>query len=195
MKLKIALFRIPVIIACFLFVFGLNKAFCEEQNKSIAQELKNYEAQKQKEQEELIVKLNFRLGQATENWIKAAKEDKAPKLNTRIEQEWEKLSLFPPGHYEYYLLGYKYNVVKSDVIKTNSLVSFYKAIVIVQELLYVEKNHPPNISDIRPYFYTVGINYVLNFEYKNEKFVLINSDSEIISNKNDCPDEFKKFKT
>jgi len=204
MKSKIVIFRACVITACFLCILGFEKLFCEEPDKSIEkndtakvnfeQALKNHDAQKQSEQEELIIKLNFRLGQATENWINTAKKDKVVKLNTRLEQEWEKLSLFPPGHYEYYLKGYKYEVVKSDVIKTDSLVSFYKAAVIVQEVLYVEKNHPPNISDINPYFYTVSTNYTLNFEYKNEKFILTSSDSKIVSSENDCPDEFKKFR-
>ena len=161
------------------------------------QALKNFETQKQKEQELLITKLNFNSGYVIENWINSAKKDKAAKLNTRLEQSWEKLSLsYPisPSHYEYYLRGYKYNLLKNDVIRTDSLNSPFKAIVIVNEELYVEKYHSPNISDANPYFYTVSTNYTLNFEYKNEKFTLVNSDSKIISIENDCPDEIKKFR-
>ena len=198
---------ILVIIVYFLFISGLQESFCEEQNKSkdkndssgiaFEQALKNYDTQKQKDQEELAGKLNFRLGQATENWINTAKRDNAGKLNTRLQQEWEKLALFfpvSPVHYEYNLRGYKYIVTKSDVTKTDSLTSVYKAVVIIREELYVEKNHSPDISDANPYFYTVSTNHALNFEYKNEKFVLANSDSKIFSIENNCPDEIKKLR-
>jgi hypothetical protein len=207
MKLKTMIFRILVIIACFLFILGFEKSFCEEQNESkgkndssgmaFEQALKNYDTQKQKDQEELAGKLNFRLSQVTENWINTAKKEKAGKLNTRLQQEWEKLSLFfsvSPVHYEYNLRGYKYNVTKSDVTKTDSLTSVYKAVVIIREELYVEKNHSPDISDANPYFYTVSTNHTLNFEYKNEKFILASSDNEIVSIENNCPDEIKKLR-
>lgn len=194
-------------IACFLCASGGDKSFGEEQNKSknkidtsaasFEQALKNYDFQKQKDQEELAGKLNFNLGQATESWINAAKKDKTGKLNTRLEQAWEKLARsYPisPAHYEYYLRGYKYSIVKNDIIKTDSLISFYKALVIIKEELYVEKNHSPNISDANPYFYTVSSNYTLNFEFKNKDFSLVNSDSKIISIENDCPEEVKKLR-
>ena len=194
MKSKSMIFKILVITACFLFIFGFEKSFCEEQNKALEQALKNYDIQKQKDQEELVSKLNFCLGQAAESWINTAKKDKTNKLNTRLEQSWERLTFFTPGHYEYYLRGYKYNVAKSDVIKTDSLVSSYKGTVIVKEELYVEKNHASNISDANLYFFTVNTNYTLNFEYKNEKFNLVHSNNEVVSIENECPDEIKKFR-
>ncbi len=194
-------FRAFIITICFLSFFKIENSFCDDQNQATGlvfeQALKNFETQKQKEQELLITKLNFNSGYVIENWINSAKKDKAAKLNTRLEQSWEKLSLsYPisPSHYEYYLRGYKYNLLKNDVIRTDSLNSPFKAIVIVNEELYVEKYHSPNISDANPYFYTVSTNYTLNFEYKNEKFTLVNSDSKIISIENDCPDEIKKFR-
>jgi hypothetical protein len=197
MKSKTIIFRISVITGCFLFIFGLAKSFCEEQNKSFEQALKNYDTQKQKEQDELATKLNFRLSQAIDNWVDTAKKDKSAKLNTRLKQEWEKLTKFypiSPIHYEYSLRGYKYKIIKSDIAKTDSLTSPYKAVVIIREELYVEKNHSPNISDADPYFFTVSTNYVLNFEYKNEKFNLIDSNDKIVSIENDCPDEIKRLR-
>jgi len=196
-----------VIIACFLFIPGRQKSFGDEQSKlqdknqtsgmAFEQALKNYDTQKQKDQEVLAGKLNFRLGQVTANWINAAKKDKVDKLNTRLPQQWEKLALvYPvsPTHYEYNLRDYKYNVVKSDVIKTDSIISPYKAMVIIREELYVEKNHSPDISDADPYFYTISTNYTLNFEYQNEKFNLVNSDTKIVSIENKCPDEVKRLR-
>jgi CHAD domain-containing protein len=204
---KAIIFRIPIIIACFLFILGFEKSVCEEQGKprdkndssgiTLEQALKNYDTQKQKDQEELFNKLNSRLIQATENWINTAKKDRADKLNTRFEQNWEKLALsYPvsPVHYEYELRGFKYYVDKSEVVKSDSLTSPYKAMVIVKEELYAEKNHSPNISNASPYFYTVITNYTLNFEHKNEKFILVNSDKEIVSMENKCPDEIKRLR-
>ena len=207
MKSKIVNFKILVSIICFLSIFEPRKSFCIEQDKSndknetsgiaFEQALKNYDIQKQKDLEVLSGKLNFRLNQAAENWLNKVKSDKAGKLNTRLEQEWEKLSRtysISSIHYEYDLRGYKYILVKSDVIKTDSLSSPYKAVVIVREELYVEKNHSSDISDANPYFYTVSTEYTLNFEYKNEKFNLINSDSKIVSIDNQCPDETKRWR-
>jgi len=161
------------------------------------QALKNYETYRQKEQDALAKKLNFSLGQITENWIASAKANKENALGSRLQQSWEKLSLLypiPPGHYEYYLRGYKYSLLKSDVVKTDSIVAPYKAAVTIKEDLYVEKNHSPDISDANPYFYTVTTDYNLNLEYRQDRFVLINSDSKIVDIKNEAPDEIKKFR-
>ena len=207
MKLKNVIYKVLVTVACFLFIFGTKESFSQVQNKvedkneiapkSFEQALKNYDAKKQKEQEELALKLNSSLSQATNIWIIALEKDTEGKLNTLLEQSWEKLARFypiSPAHYEYYLRGYKYTLLKSDVTKTDSLTLVYKGVVIVKEELYVEKNHPVNISDVNPYFYTVGSHYNLNFEYKNEKFTLVNSDSKIVSIENNCPDEIKKLR-
>ncbi len=163
----------------------------------LEQALKNHEALKQQEQEELAKNLNSSLNQIIETWISTAKTNQENGLGSRLEQSWEKLSrLYPisPVHYEYYLRGYKYSLIKTDLIKTNSLIDPYKAMVIIKEDLYVEKNHAPNVSDKNLYFYTVSTNYTLNFEYKNEKFTLINSDSEIVSIENKCPNEIKRLR-
>jgi hypothetical protein len=198
---------ILVMLVCFLFSFGLERSFCEEQDKTkekndssrvaFEQALKNYDTQKQKDQEVLAGKLSTHLNQTIEAWINAAKKDLDAKLNTRFSQNWEKLALVyavSPVHYEYNLRGYKYSVSKSEVISTDSLTSPYKAVVVIKEELYVEKTHSPDISDANPYFYTVGTNYTLSYEYKNEKFNLVNSNSEIVSMENKCPDEIKKFR-
>lgn len=207
MKSKNLIFKNTVITAVFLFIFLAQDSFCDEQNifkektqtteMSFEQALKNFETQKQKEQEETAARLNSNLTEAIENWIKAAKINMSLKLNARLEQNWEKLSLsFPvsPVHYEYYLRGYKYSLLKSDITKSDSINSPYKAEAIIKEELYVEKNHSPDISDRNPYFYTVGTDYSLNFEYKNGGFVIINNENEIVSIDNDCPDEIKKLR-
>lgn len=164
---------------------------------AIEQALKNYETNKQKEQDELAKKLNFSLNQIIQDWIASAKINKENALGSRLKQNWEKLSwLYPvsPVPYEYYLRGYKYSLVKSDVVKTDSILAPYKAAVTINENLYVEKNHSPDISDADPYFYTVTTACHLNLEYRQDKFVLINSDSKIVDIINDAPSEIKKFR-
>ena len=191
--------------AVFLYLSVSSTGYCKDNNLTdkaetgvaFEQALKNYENYKQKEQEELAKKLNFSLGQIAENWIAKAKDAKKELLGSRIAQHWESLALsfpIPPGHYEYYLRGYKYGVVKKDINKTDSIVTPYKAVVIIQEDLYAERNHSPDISDANPYFYTVSIAYNLSLEYRQDKFVLINTDNKIINIENDAPFEIKKFR-
>jgi len=185
----------------------INQSFCAEQNESgdknktseteLERALNNYDAHKQEKEKELAEKLNFYLGRAIESWIDAAKHDKTSKLNTYLDINWDELELFytvPPINHEYYLRGYKYSVLKTDITKTDSLSSPYKAVVIIKEELYAEKNHPANISDINPYFYTVVTNYALSLEYKNDSFIIANSDKKIISMDNDCPSEIKRLR-
>ncbi|MDD5476969.1 MAG: hypothetical protein PHG87_02000 [Candidatus Omnitrophica bacterium] len=195
-----------ILAAAFLGAGIFPASYAEENNKPAAkaetgvvieQALKNYETYKQKEQDELAKKLNFSLNQIIQNWIASAKANKENALGSRLEQSWEKLSsLYPvsPVPYEYYLRGYKYSLIKSDVAKTDSIFAPYKATVTINEDLYVEKNHSPDISDANPYFYTVTTAYNLNLEYRQDKFVLINSDSKIVGIINDAPSEIKKFR-
>lgn len=194
-----------ILAAVFFWIWFFSAAYADENKPpgktetgvAIEQALKNYETNKQKEQDELAKKLNFSLNQIIQNWIASAKMNKESALDSRLEQSWEKLSwLYPvsPVHYEYYLRGYDYSLINSDVAKTDSILAPYKARVTIKEDLYVEKNHSPDISDANPYFYTVTTNYGLNLEYRQEKFVLINSESKIVGIINDAPDEIKKFR-
>ena len=201
MKIKFKfLFALAVVFFCSSFspkVYAQDNKSADKIESSIAfeQALKNYELLKQKEQEELILKLNLALTQIVETWIAAAKIKQEGVLGSRLEQSWEKLSLIQPIapiHYEYYLRGYKYSLIKTDLTKSNSMVDPYKAMLIIKEDLYVEKNHPANVSDLNLYFYTVSINHTLDLEYKNEKFNLVSSTAQVVSIENNCPDEIKK---
>ena len=197
--------KILIILTVVLLCLGiLPVAYCQN-NKSadkaetgvaFEQALKNYEAYKQKEQEKLAKRLNSNLNQITEDWITQAKAEKEDLLGTRLEQSWEKLALsfaISPAHYEYYLRGYQYSIAKSDISKTESISAPYKAAVTIREDLYVVKNHSSDNSDANPYFYTVRTTYNLNFEYRQDKFVLINTDSKIVNIENNAPVEIKKF--
>lgn len=200
-KFKTAFILIIVFFGFLFFSTGYteeNKPITKtEAGVAIEQALKNYETYKQKEQDELAKKMNFSLNQIIQNWMASAKANKESALGSRLEQSWEKLSSLykiPPVPYEYYLRGYKYSVIESDVTKTDSIFTPYKARITINEDLYVERNHSPDISDANPYFYTVTTAYHLNLEYRQDKFVLINSDSKIVGIVNDAPSEIKKFR-
>jgi len=165
------------------------------QKTVIEQALKNYETQKQSEQDELTAQLNFRLGQATELWLTSIKKSRDNELGTFIEQNWDKQArtyMITPVRYDYYLRGYNYSVTDSDVIKTDSMTSPYKGAVVVKEELYAEKYHHPNISDTSLYFYTVTSIYTLDFAYKGGEFVLVNSDNKMSSIVNEIPAQIRK---
>ncbi len=160
--------------------------------------LKNYETKKQKELDVLTKELTVKLNQTIESWINLAKKDKESKIGSRIKQNWEKLAStysIPPSHYEYSLRGYRYDVVKNDIHKADSLTSLYpyKATVIIKEELYVEKNHSPDVSNASQYFFTITTNYNLNFEYLADKFILTTSENKIVNIQNSAPEEIKKF--
>ena len=196
---------ITIFITIFFSASAL-KVFAQDPGKpaqkidpqaAFEQALKNYELSKQKDQEELIKKLNTNLDQLAQDWINQAKKEKEPLLGTRYEQSWEKLAAKLPisrTHYDYYLRGYKYSVIKNDISKSNSLNYPYNANLIIKEDLYAEKNHSPDISDANPYFYTISTIYNLYLEYRQDKFAIISSNYEITDIKNDAPVEMKKFR-
>jgi len=200
------IFKIATIfLFCFIFLLSCETAFAEDTDKpeqkidvgkAFEQALNNYELQKQKQTETLTRRLHANLDQAIETWLNNSKTDKENKLDTRLDQRWEKLSQsfhIPSIHYEYILKGYKYTIVKNDISQSDSLSAPYKAHVIIKEELYVERYHTPDISNRNPYFYTVTTNFNLNYEYKQDRFNLVNSEAKVTNIENDCPDEIKKI--
>jgi len=205
MRLKKA-FNLTIIAVAICFIFAFLKVSRAQKQENpqegggaktvIEQALKNYDTQKQNEQEEITAQLNFRLGQATESWLTSSEKNRENQLGTFIEQNWDKqprtAMILPPVRYDYYLRGYKYSITDSDVIKTSSMTSLYKGVVVVKEELYAEKYHHPNISDTSLYFYTVTNIYTLDFVYKADEFTLVNSDSKMESIVNEIPSEARK---
>jgi hypothetical protein len=199
---KNAIIKLPAAAAALFFLFAPGHAYSQNTEASkeeatvIQEALKNYESQKQTQQDELIAQLNFRLGQATENWLSSMEKTRDGQLGTFIEQEWDKqarLYTITPVRYDYYLRGYNYSISDSDVIKTDSVTSPYKGVVIITEELYAEKYHHPNISDSKLYYYTVTNTYALNFAYKNDEFVLVGSKEKMNSIVNEISNEAKKY--
>jgi hypothetical protein len=206
MQAKNTLNLITTVIAVCLITAPAGASYAQDDQASpkegngtktvIEQALKNYEEQKQNEQDEIAAQLNFRLGQATESWITSIEKERDKQLGTFIEQDWDKQPrtaiILPPIRYEYYLRGYKYTVTDSDVIKTDSVTSPYKAIVIVREELYSEKYHHPNTSDTKLFFYTVTNTYTLDFSYRDGEFNLVSSDNKMDGIVNEISSQARK---
>ncbi len=184
-----------------LYILNFHACFGQEPGKNdsgaaLEEALKNYDSYKQKEQSEIAKKIHSELDKVTADWIVQAEKEKKNLIGTRIEQNWEKLALyFPisPAHYEYDLRGYRYEVIKNDVSKSESITSPYKAAASIKEELYVERSHSEDISDPIPYFFTVTTVYNLNFEYRQNKIKLINTDNKITNIENTAPDEITKW--
>ena len=83
-------------------------------------------------------------------------------------------------------------MIDSDIIITESMNPIYKAIVLIKEELYAEMAHHSNVSDLKPYLYTVTNLCTLNFVYDNDDFELINRNIKMESKVNEMPNEARK---
>lgn len=146
--------------------------------RAVTRAIKDADKDKMAEEEALIAKLNQGLNEAIEGWLLKEKEAKELEMNKLVSQNWEQLSDFGPRvHSNYYLRGYDYRREDSDIIKTSSLLSSpYKAYLKITEMLYVEKEHAVNISDVKQFFYTVTTPIKANFDYKDGRFVFIGAE-------------------
>ena len=161
------------------------------------QALRNVEAKRKEERKILAEKFSTQLKHAVNEWISQAKAQKDSQMNQIVDQNWDKMGFnppLPPGHYDFYLRGYTYDKVKSDIIDTDSLTSPYKAQVVITEKLYVERYHSPDISNVDPYFFTVTNRIDLSMEYHQDNFVVTNTEYKIISIENKVPDYLKKMR-
>lgn len=192
------------ILGTFL-LFNL-PAYGDEPNKpvqtaaageSFEEVLKKIEAQKNEELKAMTLKLNSQLNIVIDEWIAKKSRQMNSRLNELVEQNWEKFALTQPVsplHYDYYLRGYAYQKDKADVFKSDSLGAPYKAVARVGEKLYVEKYHSPNISNVDSYFFTVTGSITIELEYRQDVFVITDSQYRFISIENDCPQAIKRFK-
>lgn len=155
--------------------------------------IESVEVKKQEEQEKLKEELESKLSLAVKEWL--AREDKKdePALNKIIKQEWEKLPEFGPRiHYDYYLRGYAYSEIKTDILQTNSLTLPYKAHLNAVKELYVERGHSPDVTSAQKFLYTVSIPFRIDFEYREGRFVFVNSEQQKITLKQGWPEAIRK---
>ena len=113
------------------------------------------------------------LRRAIQQWLDAARAQKALELHRPIEQRWEQLPASGDlVHHEYFLEECAYVVEGQDVVKTSSLLVPYQATVRVLERLSVSRYHPPNSSHPEQFQYTVTTPITLSLEYRDKTFVV-----------------------
>lgn len=169
---------------------ALEKSIAEEIEHAFERALKNVEKDKEQAQEMFASELKEKLKSSISKWISQAKKQKESELGKLVNQKWELISKSAPKiHYDYYLRDYEYQENGIDIIKTESLVVPYKAELKVLEVLYVERERSPNVSDLRKFLYTVTTPLKINFDYKGEEFVLINIEKGSTSLKQAWPEE------
>jgi len=196
LKLKIILFL------TFSLCFFAENSSAEDTNNQpgevktmVEQELKIFELKKQNDNDEFKAMLSRKLKTAAEDWVDLTKKERDNQLDTVIPQGWDKqtrTAMILPTNNTYYLRGYKYDIIDSDIFKSQSINPTYKAVVLVKEELYVEKSHHSNISDIKLYLYTVTNTCTLNFIYRNDDFNLLGCDRKLESMVNEVSSEVRK---
>ena len=185
-------------ITCLLLLgfFGQGNVFCADSPGSFEQALKNMEAQKAEERKALTLKYKGKLNQVMDSWLAQKQAEKNSQLNQVIDQNWDKLPYeynFTTLHYDYYLRGFDYSILSSDIKETESLTSPIKAQVVIIEKVYAEKYHTPDLSNVDPYYFTVTTTIILNLEYRQDNFAITGTDSKITSIENNCPPRIKSY--
>jgi len=183
-----------LLVAPILLSLLFNTAFAQTESigEAFQKALKNVEQEKAKEQGELIANLKSKLNLALQDWLSMAAKEKNPQINSFIKQNWEQLSeLKNSAYFDYYLKDFAYTVGKSDIIKTDSLISPYKANITINEALFVERYHTANISFREKFFYTATRLILLSLEYNEDKFTIINTEYKDYSLKPGWPEEIK----
>jgi len=179
----------PILLS---LLFNTALAQTESMEEAFQKALKNVEQEKTKEQGELISDLKNKLNLTLQDWLSKAAKDKDSQVESFIEQNWERLpELKNSTYYDYYLKDFAYKVAKSDIIKTDSLISPYKAYINVNEELYVERYHPAGISFREKFFYTATRPIILSFEYSEDKFTIINTEYKDYALTQGWPEEIK----
>ena len=168
-----------------------------ETGASFEQALRNIETQKAAERKALILKCKEKLNLVLANWLFQREALKKSQLNGAIKQDWDRLSdrYFSSVHSEYYLKGFNYSILSSEIKETESLTAPIKAQVVILEKIYAEKYHTPDMSNIDPYCFTVTSSITLSMEYRQDNFVVTNTDTKMMSmNNNNYPEELKKLR-
>jgi len=182
------------LIAPLFLTLLFNAAFAQTESieEAFHKALKSVEQEKAKEQGELIADLKNKLNLSIEDWLSSAKKDKDSQIDSFIKQNWERSpELKNSTYYDYYLKDFVYTVAKSDIIKTDSLITPYKAYVTINEELFVERYHPGGISFREKFFYTATRPIILSLEYSEDKFAIINTEYKDYSLTQGWPEEIK----
>lgn len=137
------------------------------------------ESSRRKEDERTAESLKEKLRAAIKEWIDTSLKENTNLVNKLVNQNWETLIKYgDPAHYDYYLRDFTYVEGASDIVKTDSITTPYKASVVVMEKLYVERYHTPDASDPSIFFYTFTNPTRVSLEFKDGKFVVVNTAAE-----------------
>jgi hypothetical protein len=194
-----ALLVTPLIFGGVCFAQEGAKSYQATQSATAFEEaLKNVEAQKVAERKALAAKCKEKLSQAVTNWISQKESQKKTELNQPIDQDWDRgtITYFYNAHNDYYLRGYNYKVLSSEIKETDSLTAAIKAQVVISEKIYAEKYHTPDISgvNIDMYYFTISSAITLNMEYRQDNFVVTSTETKMLSKDNSYPEELKKMR-
>lgn len=141
--------------------------------KAVKKAIKDADKEKAKEQEAIAEELEKKLVTAVNGWVLTASDDKTQQLNKLQHRDWIELEKFvSPLPYDYYLRSFAYAILKSDVIKTDSVVAPYKAFVEIEERLYLERYHSPDAAYPEDYRYTAITPIDLLLEYRSGEFAI-----------------------
>ncbi|MDD5431488.1 MAG: hypothetical protein PHO70_00650 [Candidatus Omnitrophica bacterium] len=164
----------------------------ENVEQAFERAMKKVEKERTEKREILTGELKARLDSAIQEWMNEKIHKKNSEINRFVNQDWYKSSKVlpvPPIHEDYILRDFAYIVDRADIIETDSMAAPYKAHVVMQEKLYLEKNHAASISYRNTYFYTVTSLINLNLEYRGNRFVAINSDEKLTGIENRVPQD------
>ncbi len=178
MKIKIVIFSLlSVLIASYASpddntAAGQNDMSFEKVKAAFEQAFKDMESEKKKEQQKLAEDLKNSLANAVAEWINTQKISRTEEMDKLLHERWEEVGRTAfPLPYDYYIRDCSYNVIKTDVFKTESLIAPYKGNAKITEYLYLETEHSSNASSLDPYLYTAITLINVNFEYQNDKFI------------------------
>lgn len=195
MRPEIIKFIICVLSATPLTLPGICRA---QSGAAFEEALKNVEAQKAAERKALAVKCKEKLSQAVTSWISQKEAQKKSELNESIDQDWDRgtITYFYNAHNDYYLRGYNYKVLSSEIKETDSLTAPLKAQVVISEKIYAEKYHTPDLSGINidMYYFSISSTITLDMEYRQDNFVVTNTEIKMLSKDNSYPEELKKLR-
>ncbi|MFA5156059.1 MAG: type III pantothenate kinase [Candidatus Omnitrophota bacterium] len=168
----IAIFSLLSYSVCFSQPFE-EKPLSESVKKGFEEAIQKLDAEKQKEHKKIAAELQAKLDTAVQDWVNQQKSKRNRELNTIIEQQWENLTEFGPRiHRSYYLRDYSYTIINVDIVKTESMIGAYKAVMNVTEKLFAERYHSPDVTYPQDFYYTVTTPVRVNFEYYHDKFVV-----------------------
>jgi hypothetical protein len=171
---RLIIIAVLVFLPCNIcFSQSAEEPLSESVKKGFEEALQRLDAQKQEEHKKIASQLQGKLESAVQEWLTQQKRMRSRELNTIIEQHWENLTEFGPRiHRNYYLRDFSYTIINTDIVKSESMVDPYKAVMNLQEKLFAERYHSPDVTYPQDFYYTVTTPIKVAFEYYQDKFVV-----------------------